>query len=522
MLACGRTPGGQNPHRRHTREREQVDVAGETNPGRVPLTATGPILLTGASGYVGGRLLSALEHDGHRVRCLARRPEMLPTRADSGTQVVAGDVLDRKSLDAALEGIETAYYLVHSMGSTASFEDADRQAARNFADAARAAGVRRIVYLGGLGDDRDALSPHLRSRQEVGQLLRGAGVPVLEFRASIVIGSGSLSFEMIRSLVERLPIMITPRWVNVPAQPIAIDDVLAYLVAALRLPVAEYRVYEIGGADQVTYADIMRVYARHRGTRVRMIPVPVLTPYLSSLWLGLVTPLYARVGRKLIESIVHPTVVRDDAALRAFAIRPVGIEEAVRRALASEEREFAATRWSDALSSAGALPSWGGVQFGSRLVDSRVTSVPVPPAVAFRPILRIGGNSGWYAWNSLWRLRGFLDLLAGGVGTRRGRRSPASLRVGDTVDFWRVEALEPNRRLRLVAEMRLPGRAWLEFEVTGDDRLTTIRQSAIFDPVGLAGRTYWYALYPLHHLVFGGMLRGIAAAAARDLKRQQG
>jgi len=491
-------------------------VAGEMKPGGVPLADTGPILLTGASGYVGGRLLSALERDGYRVRCLARRPEMLRTRANAATEVVAGDVLDRKSLEAALEGIETAYYLVHSMGATGSFEDADRQAAFNFADAAKAAGVQRIVYLGGLGDDGDALSPHLRSRQEVGRVLRGSGVPVLEFRASIVIGSGSLSFEMIRSLVERLPIMITPRWVNVPAQPIAIDDVLAYMVAALRLPPVESRVYEIGGADRVTYADIMRVYAKHRGTRVRMIPVPVLTPYLSSLWLGLVTPLYARIGRKLIESIVHPTVVCDDAALKAFDIRPVGVEEAVRRALASEERQFAATRWSDALSSGGALPSWGGVQFGSRLVDSRVISVAVPPAVAFRPILRIGGDSGWYAWNSLWRLRGFLDLLAGGVGSRRGRRSPASLGVGDTVDFWRVEALESNRRLRLVAEMRLPGRAWLEFEVTGDDRSSTITQSAIFDPVGLAGRAYWYTLYPVHHLVFGGMLRGIAAAAEEE------
>jgi hypothetical protein len=210
---------------------------------------------------------------------------------------------------------------------------------------------------------------------------------------------------------------------------------------------------------------------------------------------------------------VHPTVVRDPAALNAFAIRPVGVDEAVRRALASEEQQFGATRWSNAVSSAGALRSWGGVQFGSRLVDSRVTVVDVPPAAAFAPILRIGGDSGWYAWNSLWRLRGFLDLLAGGVGSRRGRRAPTTLRVGDTVDFWRVEALEPNRRLRLVAEMRLPGRAWLEFEVTGDDRSATITQSAIFDPVGLGGRAYWYSLYPLHHLVFGGMLRGIAAAA---------
>jgi hypothetical protein len=308
----------------------------------------------------------------------------------------------------------------------------------------------------------------------------------------------------------------------VPAQPIAIDDVLEYLLAALTLPVSEYRMYEIGGADQVTYADLMRAYARHRGTRLRMIPVPVLTPFLSSLWLGLVTPLYARIGRKLIESIVHTTVVRDDSALAAFAVRPMGVEEAVRRSFASEEREFAETRWSDALSSAGEAPSWGGVRFGSRLVDSRTLRVATPPAVAFRPIQKIGGDTGWYAWNGLWWLRGFLDLLAGGVGTRRGRRSPTRLGVGDTVDFWRVEAFEPDHRLRLVAEMKLPGRAWLEFEVTGvtgSGSEATIRQTAIFDPVGLLGRAYWYALYPLHHLVFGGMLRGIARAALTGMGR---
>jgi uncharacterized protein YbjT (DUF2867 family) len=473
------------------------------------------ILLTGASGYIGGRLLKVLEERGRRVRCLARRPEVLAPKVGPGTEIVAGDVLDRAGLDAAMHGVHAAYYLVHSMGSTGSFEREDRAAALNFGQAARAAGVERIVYLGGLGSDEEELSPHLRSRQEVGRLLRQSGVPVLEFRASIVIGSGSLSFEMIRSLVERLPIMITPKWVKVPAQPIAIDDLLEYLATALALPVSACRVYEIGGADRVSYADIMRVYARQRGLRRPMIPVPVLTPYLSSLWLGLVTPLYARIGRKLIESIVHPTVVRDDAARTVFDVRPVGVEEAVRRAFASEERHYAATRWSDALSSSGAQPTWGGVQFGSRLVDSRTLNVPVPPAAAFGPIARIGGATGWYAWNRLWRWRGFLDLLVGGVGLRRGRPSPTALCVGDTVDWWRVEAFEPGRRLRLAAEMKLPGRAWLEFEVTADGPGATIRQTAIFDPVGLSGRTYWYVLYPVHQLVFGGMLRGIARAARR-------
>jgi uncharacterized protein YbjT (DUF2867 family) len=477
-------------------------------------TASPLVLLTGATGYIGGRLLKALESRGCRMRCLVRRPPMLRAKVGPSTEVVAGDVLDRSSLEAALRGVEVAYYLVHSMGSDGSFEQEDRQAARIFGEAAKVAGVGRIIYLGGLGNTEEELSAHLRSRHEVGAVLRESGVPVLEFRASIIIGSGSLSFEMIRSLVERLPIMITPKWVQVPAQPIAIEDVLEYLVAARGLPVTQARVYEIGGADVVSYADIMRAYARQRGIRLRMVPVPVLTPHLSSLWLGLVTPLYARIGRKLIASIVHSTVVRNPAALVTFPIRPLGIEAAIRNAIGSEEREFAETRWSDALSSSGALPTWGGVRFGSRLVDSRTVVVATTPDRAFAPVLRIGGETGWYAWNGLWWLRGFLDLLVGGIGLRRGRRSATRLGVGDTVDFWRVEALEGNL-LRLVAEMRLPGRAWLEFEATGDGPSTTIRQTATFDPVGLPGIVYWYSLLPLHHLIFGGMLRGIARAALR-------
>jgi uncharacterized protein YbjT (DUF2867 family) len=302
------------------------------------------ILLTGATGYVGGRLLPVLEHKGFRVRCLVRQPEFLKSKVGPDTDIVAGNVLDRTSLRSALRGVIVAYYLVHSMGAAGSFEEKDRQSARNFGEAAKAEGVQLIIYLGALANDGETLSPHLRSRQEVGQILRQSGVAVLEFRASIVIGSGSLSFEMIRSLVERLPIMITPKWVFNPAQPIAIDDLLAYLTRALFLPVTANRIFEIGGADQISYAGIMRAYARHQGMRIRMIPVPVLTPFLSSLWLGLVTPLYARIGRKLIESIVHSTVVRDNSALETFDIRPVGIDEAVRKALAGEDKQFAAIR----------------------------------------------------------------------------------------------------------------------------------------------------------------------------------
>ncbi|MGY9010447.1 MAG: SDR family oxidoreductase [Rhodobacterales bacterium] len=470
-------------------------------------------MLTGATGYVGGRLLKILEQRGYRVRCMARRPDILTSRVSTSTQVVEGNVLDINSLQVALKGVRVAYYLIHSMSSEGSFEEIDRKAAHNFGEVAKAAGVERIIYLGGLGNDEDELSPHLRSRQEVGNILRKSGIPLVEFRASIVIGSGSLSFQLIRSLVERLPIMITPKWVQVAAQPIAIEDLIEYLEAALYLPDSGSRVYEIGGADQVSYADIMRIYGSCRNIAVRMIPVPLLSPYISSLWLGLITPLYARIGRKLIQSIVHPTVVREKSALKDFNIKPMGVNAAIRRAIDKEDKEFSETRWSDSISSSGKMPSWLSKSFGSRLFDSRTIKVNLPPEVLFKPIQRIGGETGWYSWNWLWQLRGFFDLLVGGVGMRRGRAHFDILRVGDTLDFWRVEEYEPNHLLRLTAEMKLPGRAWLEFEVLGDDLSSTIRQTAIFDPVGLLGLVYWYALYPLHQLVFAGMLRGITDKA---------
>ena len=478
--------------------------------------------MTGATGYIGGRLLKLLEKEGRSLRCIARRPEFLRSRAGSGVEVVAGDLLDPDSIERALAGVHTAYYLVHSMGAAYGFEDTDRKAAVSFGTAARNQGVRRIIYLGGLGSESDKLSPHLRSRQEVGEILRQSGVPVIEFRASIVIGSGSLSFEMIRALVERLPIMITPRWVSILAQPVGIEDVLAYLRTALDRPDAESAIYEIGGPDQVSYRELMQEYARQRGLRRLMISVPVLTPRLSSLWLRLITPLYARVGRRLLDSIRHSTIVRDDKALRVFPIRPIGTSEAIERALRNEDREYAETTWADALSAADSVTRWRGMRFGNRLIDSYRIAVPVTPAEAFAPIQRIGGSTGWYFAEWLWTFRGWIDLLAGGVGMRRGRRQSGILKTGDLIDCWRVEAFEPERKLLLVAEMRLPGRAWLEFEVTGHETGSFIRQTAIFDPVGLKGLLYWYTVYPLHQILFTGMLRAIARAAENRAKKPSG
>ena len=451
------------------------------------------------------------------MRCLCRHPERLRWRVGQSTDVVAGDVLDRDSLTAALHDVDTAL-LPRSFArrGVRSFEEEDRQGAANFATAARVAGVRRIIYLGGLGDAEHGLSPHLRSRQETGEILRSTGVQVIEFRASILIGSGSLSFELIRTLVERLPVMICPKWVATPTQPIAIEDVLDYLLAAVDLPFTESRIFEIGGPDQVSYGEIMREYARQRGLRRWMISVPLLTPRLSSLWLGLVTPVYARVGRKLVEGLRNPTVVRDPAASDAFSLRPRSLEASIQRASANEDRDFAETRWSDALSAAGPHTRLG--RHTVRNTDCRFAdggsrraagaSLRADPANRrqHRLVLRQSALEG--------------ARVAGPVGRRRGP-PPRTPRPGQSRDRRSARLLArgshrtgtpPAARGRNAAAGTRVG--WSSRSPQSPNG-SAIRQTAIFDPLGLGGLCYWYALYPIHHLVFTGMLTRLAAAAAK-------
>ena len=446
------------------------------------------VLVTGATGYIGGRLVPRLRDEGYAVRCYARAAERLRGRFDDAVEIVEGDIADGERLEAALRGCDAAYYLVHAMTSTHAFEAADREAARTFGEAARRAGVGRIVYLGGLGDERDALSPHLRSRHEVGDVLRASGVPVVEFRAAIIIGSGSISFEMMRYLTERLPVMIAPRWVMTRAQPIGIRDVLAYREMMLR-------------------------YARARGLRRRIVVVPFFTTRLSSYWVHIVTPVPARLARPLIEGLRNEVVVRDRAAARDFPqIVPMGFDEAVRRALDRYRQVDVQSTWFDAFDLRTLPRDFTGAQEGM-LIDMRVRTSSADAARVAAVFSSLGGTRGWLVANALWRVRGWLDRWVGGVGLRRGRRSPTDLRIGDAVDFWRVEAFEPRRLLRLRAEMKLPGRAWLQFEVESNERGSTLRQTAFFEPQGLFGFLYWYAVAPFHEWVFAQMATRIARAA---------
>lgn len=484
------------------------------------MAADGRIFVTGATGYIGARLVPRLLEAGYRVRVLARDPERLngrPWAAD--VEVATGDVLKPETLPAALTGVSAAYYLIHSMSASGDFHERDMVAARNFGVAARESGVQRIIYLSGLGQETDAaLSEHLSSRHATGEALRESGVPLTELRAAIIVGSGSLSFEMVRDLTERLPVMIVPKWAATRIQPIGIRDMLAYLVATLETPASAGRIIEVGGADILTYADMMRQYAEERRLRRRLIHVPVLTPRLSSYWVHWVTPVSAAIARPLIEGLRNEVIVHDLSARELFpGIDPSDYRTAVRRALERVREGDIESIWSDALSSSQGdrKPSFFTLEQGM-FIERREQAVGAPAADVYRAFTGVGGKRGWPAFDWAWKVRGLMDRLVGGVGMRRGRRDPDELRVGQALDFWRVEAVEPDRLLRLRAEMKVPGRAWLQFEVNpeGENRSTLI-QTAYFASRGLSGLVYWYALYPIHGLIFGQMPKRLAEQAER-------
>ncbi len=473
------------------------------------------VLVTGATGYIGGRLVPRLLQAGYRVRCLARSAKKLESRAwadDPRVEIVPGDLADRASVEHALAGCSAAYYLVHSMlASGEDYPEHDRLLARSFTDAAASTPtLERIVYLGGLGETGNSLSEHLSSRREVERELASGSVPVTTLRAAMIIGSGSASFEILRYLVERLPIMITPRWVRTESQPIAVRNVLAYLVRVLEVEETTGRVLDIGGSEVLSYRDLMRIMAEALGLPRRLIlPVPVLTPRLSSLWIHLVTPLSHRIARPLAEGLRNRVVCRSDLARELMPQRLLSPREAIEAALGNQRADHVETSWTDA----GPLPGdpdWAG---GTTFVDRRTIEIEADPETVFRAICRIGGGNGWYAADLLWRVRGWIDRLFGGPGLRRGRRDSKRLGYGDALDLWRVTGIEQDRRLELRAEMKLPGEALLEFEITDGGQRTTLAQIARFKPRGLAGLLYWAGVLPLHGFVFRGMLRGVCRTA---------
>jgi uncharacterized protein YbjT (DUF2867 family) len=466
------------------------------------------ILVIGSSGYIGSKLIPRLLEQGYRVRCLVRDRKRIAAYAwFSSVEVMEGDVLDATSLNLAFLQVSVVYYLVHSMSNPiGDFAALDRQAARNVGDAAKRFGVGRLVYLGGLGKRREEQSPHLKSRHEVGDVLRESGVPVTEFRAAVIVGAGSLSFEMIHHLANRLPVMICPRWVVTRTQPIAVEDVLAYLVAALPLAESTGRIIDIGGPEILTYREMMLRVAHALGLKRWLIKVPVLTPRLSSYWVGLVTPVPVRPARALIEGLRHETICENDDAKTIFQIAPIGFDQAVKRALSvvlSDQSDQQVKEGKSIISH---------IEPSHLLTDRRQLAVKASAGRLFQVISSIGGENGWYAADFLWKLRGLIDELCGGVGLRRGRRHSSDLSVGDKLDFWQVEELDPGKRILLRAEMKLPGKAWLEFAVHDKGRASSmLTQTARFYPRGLLGIVYWYGIYPVHILVF----RRLAAAIGK-------
>ncbi len=473
------------------------------------------IAVAGATGYIGGRLVPRLLAEGHEVVCLARNPSKLddrPWRNDVSVELC--DVTNEEQVVAALTGCDVAYYLVHSMGSTSDFADTDRIAATNFRTGAAKNDLQRIVYLGGLGSG-GGLSSHLASRQEVGKVLADGPTPVTELRAAVVIGSGSVSFEMLRYLTEVLPVMVTPRWVKTLCQPIAIRDVVATLVAAAGES-GDDHIYEIGGPEVVSYEEMMRAYARVAGLPRRVIvPVPVLTPRLSSLWIGLVTPLPVGVARPLVDSLRNEVTVAGPPIPEHLGVEPIPLEDSIARALDRDDTLDMPSRWSDASTSPARAfswdPDWAG---GTLLMDRQEVESEAPASDLYWAFSRIGGEVGYYVHNWAWRVRGIIDILVGGVGLRRGRRHPEEVRLHDTIDFWRVSAVERDRHLQLAAEMKVPGDAWLEWTISPAATGNKLVQTAYFRPRGLFGRLYWYAMLPAHRMIFGRMARRIADTAS--------
>lgn len=466
------------------------------------------VLVAGATGYVGGRLVPALLKNDYNIRCLARTPEKLNARNWPEIQVMKADVMDYDSLLPAMSAVTVAYYLVHSMTGTGNFESLDLQAAQNFGRAAAVCKVKRIIYLGGLGREQEQLSPHLRNRQQVGQVLAAAGVPVTELRASIIIGSGSASFEIIRDLVRKLPIMITPRWVNSRAEPIAIQNVIEYLIGCLTQAKTMGQVLEIGGGEILTYADMMRQVARVMNKKLSIWTVPVLTPRLSAYWLNLVTSVPMSLAYPLVEGLRNDTICTDQRIREWLPIALIPFEQAVRTALTSDAEGKMESRWTEANIASSELK----VPKSFHFQDLRALISRRPAAQIFLNVERIGGQTGWYYANWAWKLRGALDRLVGGVGMRRGRRHPSEIRVGDAIDFWRVEAFVPGARLKLRAEMKLPGVAYLEFRVeTSTTHQTRFEQIATFFPRSWPGRIYWYLTTPLHFFIFRNMAKRIVS-----------
>jgi uncharacterized protein YbjT (DUF2867 family) len=464
------------------------------------------VLVTGATGYIGGRLVPRLLEQGHDVKVMVRDPVRIAGRSwASSVKVARGDVEDPVSLRAALDGVDAAYYLIHLMDSGGDFAERDRRAAENFVAAGQH--LQHVIYLGGLLPEAKNVSKHLASRAEVGEILR-AGLPTTEFRAGPVVGSGSASFEMVRYLTERLPAMIAPRWILNEVQPIADRDILSYLSLALeREPAGIYNV----GAHPLTFKGMMREFARVRGLRRLIVPVPVLAPRLAALWVGLVTPIPNRLAVPLVEGVVHPVVADTARARTDFPeIKPLAYREAVERALRQTTENAVATRWSSALGSA---PAFELSQKEGMIRETRSCRTSADPGSTYAAFSSLGGDRGWLFWSWAWSIRGLLDRFVGGPGLRRGRRHPSELVPGDAVDFWRVERVERPNLLRLRAEMKVPGRAWLQWEALPEEGGTQLVQTAIFEPFGLAGHLYWNLLYPFHKIIFSGLVRSIALEA---------